>query len=97
MNGPPAREEQLFDELERLLLDFVRLRLIADVPVGIMLSGGDDSRLVTGMAACVSSKPVRTFNISFPGPGTFDESPFARLVAQHFGTDHVELAVGSSY
>jgi asparagine synthase (glutamine-hydrolysing) len=44
------------------------------------------------MAARVSSKPVRTFNISFPGHGAADESPFARIVAKHFGTDHVEMA-----
>ncbi len=57
-----------------------------------MLSGGVDSSLVTAMAARVSGKPVRTFNISFPGHGVLDESPFARMVAQHFGTEHVELA-----
>ena len=92
VNGQPAVEEELLEELERLLLDSVRMRLIADVPVGIMLSGGVDSSLVTAMAARVSSKPVRTFNISFPGHGAADESPFARMVAKHFGTDHVELA-----
>jgi asparagine synthase (glutamine-hydrolysing) len=93
MNGQaPAAEEELLEELERLLLDSVRMRLIADVPVGIMLSGGVDSSLVTAMAARVSSKPVHTFNISFPGHGVSDESPFARMVARHFGTDHVELA-----
>jgi asparagine synthase (glutamine-hydrolysing) len=91
-NGRPRSEEELLDEMEHLLLDSVRLRLIADVPVAIMLSGGVDSSLVTAMAARVSSKPVRTFNIAFPGHGTFDESPHARLVARHFGTDHVELA-----
>jgi asparagine synthase (glutamine-hydrolysing) len=92
VNGQPAAEEALLEELERLLLDSVRMRLIADVPVGIMLSGGVDSSLVTAMAARASSKPVRTFNISFPGHGVSDESPFARMVARHFGTDHVELA-----
>lgn len=92
VNGQPASVEELVDELERLLLDSVRLRLIADVPVGVMLSGGVDSSLVTAMAARVSTKPVRTFNISFPGHGTFDEAPFARLVAEHFGTQHIELA-----
>jgi len=92
VNGHPRREEDLLDELESLLLDSVRLRLIADVPVGIMLSGGVDSSLITAMAARVSSKPVRTFNISFPGHGPFDESPHARLVAEHFGTEHVEVA-----
>lgn len=92
MNGQPVAEEELLEEMERLLLDSVRMRLVADVPVGIMLSGGVDSSLVTAMAARVSSKVVRTFNISFPGHGTFDESPFARMVAQYFGTDHIELA-----
>jgi asparagine synthase (glutamine-hydrolysing) len=91
-NGHPPREEELLDELERLLADSVRMRLIADVPVGIMLSGGVDSSLVTAMAARVSSTPVRTFTISFPGHGAFDESPYARMVAEHFGTRHVELA-----
>ena len=91
-DGAPYDERELVDELEQLLLDSVRMRLIADVPVGVMLSGGLDSSLVTAMAARVSSKPVRTFNISFPGHGKFDEAPFARLVAEHFGTEHIELA-----
>jgi asparagine synthase (glutamine-hydrolysing) len=78
-------------ELEVLLLDSVRLRLIADVPVGILLSGGVDSSLVTAMAARVSSEPVRTFTVSFPGQPAFDEAPHARLVAHYFGTVHTEL------
>ncbi len=88
--APDSRE--LEAELENLLLDSVRLRLIADVPVGILLSGGIDSSLVTAMAARVSSRPVRTFNISFPGHAEFDEAPYARLVASHFGAEHTELA-----
>jgi len=96
MNGQPVDDEALVDELEALLLDSVRLRLIADVPVGIMLSGGVDSSLVTAMAARVSSKPVRTFNISFPGHGAMDESPHARMVAEYFGTDHMEIAAGAA-
>ena len=87
-----ATDDELLDELERLLADSVRLRLIADVPVGIMLSGGVDSSLVAAMAARVSSRRIKTFNISFPGHGAFDESPYARAVARHFGTEHVELA-----
>ncbi|HEY4641950.1 MAG TPA: asparagine synthase (glutamine-hydrolyzing) [Thermoanaerobaculia bacterium] len=87
-----ASDDDLVDELHELLRDAVRHQLIADVPVGIMLSGGVDSSLVTAVAAEVSSLPVRTFNISFPGHGTHDESPFARLVANHFGTQHSELA-----
>jgi asparagine synthase (glutamine-hydrolysing) len=88
----PAPDEDLVEELESLLLDSVRMRLIADVPVGIMLSGGVDSSLVTAMAARASSKPVKTFTIAFPGHGMYDEAPHARIVANHFGTEHVELA-----
>jgi asparagine synthase (glutamine-hydrolysing) len=89
---PAADVNSLMEELEALLLDSVRLRLIADVPVGVLLSGGIDSSLVTAMAVRASSRPVKTFNISFPGHGVYDESPYARLVAEHFGTEHVELA-----
>jgi asparagine synthase (glutamine-hydrolysing) len=86
-----APVEELEAELEAQLLDSVRLRLIADVPVGISLSGGLDSSLVTAMASRISAKPVKTFNISFPGYGRYDEGPYARLVARHFGTEHAEL------
>ncbi len=81
----------LMAELESLLEDSVRRQLVADVPVGIMLSGGIDSSLVTAMAARVSPGPVRTFTISFPGHAQHDEAPYARTVARHFGTQHTEL------
>jgi asparagine synthase (glutamine-hydrolysing) len=87
-----ADDVALLDEYERLLADSVRLRLIADVPVGVMLSGGVDSSLVVAMAARASSRRVKTFNISFPGYGAYDEAPYARAVARHFDTEHVELA-----
>jgi asparagine synthase (glutamine-hydrolysing) len=89
---PYRSPEELLEELEGLLLDSVRMRMIADVPVGIMLSGGVDSSLVTAMAARASSRPVKTFTISFPGHAAYDEAPYARLVARHFGTEHVDLA-----
>ena len=85
-----ADPEALTDELAILLTDSVRLRLISDVPVGVFLSGGLDSSLVTAAAAQVSSKPVKTFTIRVPSMG-FDESPYARIVASHFGTEHYEL------
>ncbi len=83
--------EDLTEELEGQLLDSVRLRLIADVPVGILLSGGIDSSLVTALAAQVSNKPVKTFTVSLPGYGAYDEGPYARLIARHFGTEHMEM------
>jgi asparagine synthase (glutamine-hydrolysing) len=84
--------DDLMRELERLLEDSVRRQLVADVPVGVLLSGGIDSSLVTAMAARVASTPIRTFTVSFPGHKTHDEAPHARLVAEHFGTQHTELA-----
>lgn len=85
--------EELADNLEHLLEDSVRLRMISDVPLGVLLSGGLDSSMITAMAARISSQPVQTFTIAFPGGKTFDEGPYARLVARHFGTEHHELAL----
>jgi len=87
-------EAGLLDELESLLEDSVRRQLVADVPVGVLLSGGVDSSLVTAMAVRASSK-VKTFTISFSGYGDYDESEHARLIADHFGTEHVELDAGA--
>jgi len=88
-------ETQLLDELESLLEDSVRRQLVADVPVGVLLSGGIDSSLVTAMAV-KSSSSVKTFTIGFSGYGNYDESEYARLIANHFGTEHVELDAGDS-
>jgi len=87
-----ASADELLSEFESLLEDSVCRQMIADVPVGILLSGGIDSSLVTAMAARVSARPVKTFTISFPGHAAEDESSHARIVADHFGTDHTELA-----
>ncbi|MCL5103748.1 MAG: asparagine synthase (glutamine-hydrolyzing) [Armatimonadetes bacterium] len=89
---PNVSAEDLCAELETLLSESVRRQLVADVPVGVLLSGGLDSSLVTAMAAGASSRPVKTFTISFPGHGSVDEGPFARMVADYFGTEHTELA-----
>jgi asparagine synthase (glutamine-hydrolysing) len=83
-------ETALLDELEVLLEDAVGRQLVADVPVGILLSGGVDSSLVTAMAVRATSN-VKTFTVRFPGYANFDETEHARLIARHFCTDHVEL------
>jgi asparagine synthase (glutamine-hydrolysing) len=86
----PRLETELIAELEVLLDDAVRRQLVADVPVGVLLSGGVDSSLITAMA--VRSAPaVKTFTVCFPGHGSFDESEHARLIARHFATEHLEL------
>ena len=83
-------EDALLDELEALLQDAVRRQLVADVPVGVLLSGGVDSSLITALALRSVSK-LKTFTIRFPGHGALDETEHARLIARHFGTDHIEL------
>lgn len=87
--GPPRPFQDLVERLEGLLAQSVRRRLAADVPLGILLSGGLDSSIVTALAMRTSSRRVETFTVSFPGG--LDEAPHARLVAQHFGTCHREL------
>ncbi len=86
----PLDEAALLDELEALLEDAVRRQMVADVPVGVLLSGGIDSSLITAMAVRTSSR-VQTFTIGFPGHVKLDETEHARLIAKHFGTRHTEL------
>jgi asparagine synthase (glutamine-hydrolysing) len=80
----------LIDELEVLLQNSVDLQLTADVPIGVLLSGGVDSSLITAMA-CRSSQSVKTFTIGFPGYGQKDESSHAKLISNYFGTEHIVL------
>ena len=86
-----ASPDDLADELDGLLEKAVRRQMVSDVPLGILLSGGIDSSLVTAMAARVSTRPPKTFTVTFRGHKTHDEGPYARIVADHFGTDHTEL------
>ena len=86
----PVDEDVLLDELEVLLEDAVRRQMVADVPVGVLLSGGVDSSLITAMAVRASNQ-VQTFTIGFPGHGKLDETEHARLIARHFDTRHTEL------
>jgi asparagine synthase (glutamine-hydrolysing) len=86
----PAAE--LAAEARERLRDSVRAHLIADVPVGVLLSGGIDSSALTAVAAELSSAPVATFSIGFE-ERSFDELELARLVARRYGTDHHELVV----
>jgi asparagine synthase (glutamine-hydrolysing) len=88
-------EASLVNELDSLLETAVGKQLVADVPVGILLSGGLDSSLITAMAAR-NSNNVKTFSIGFPGQGKTDETQHARLIASHFGTKHTELMTNSN-
>jgi asparagine synthase (glutamine-hydrolysing) len=86
---PVPSESEAAEHLRGLLGDAVRMRLVSDVPLGVLLSGGVDSSSVAALAVRASTEPVKTFSISF-AEASFDESAYARGVAKFLGTDHHE-------
>ena len=84
--------QEYVDQFLELFREAVRLRMIADVPLGAFLSGGIDSSSVVAMMSAVSEGPVRTFTIGFR-ESDFDETPYAEMVAQQYATDHHHFVV----
>ncbi len=85
-------DEEWLEQVRATVGAAVRRRLIADVPLGALLSGGIDSSVVVALMAHASSEPVRTFTIGFPD-ARYDEREYARAVAERYGTRHDELEV----
>ena len=95
----PAPEISLDDraeELRSLLTAAVSLRTVADVPLGMFLSGGLDSGAVLSLLAGSSSEPVRTFSVGFDDAEEYDEKRYARMLADRFGAEHHELVVSAA-
>jgi asparagine synthase (glutamine-hydrolysing) len=87
---PSAREEEWLERVRSTVAEAVRKRLVADVPLGALLSGGIDSSIVVALMAQASSQPVRTFTVGFADE-RYDERVYARAVAERYGTVHEEL------
>ena len=86
---PVPSEDEAAEHLRELMADAVRMRLVSDVPLGVLLSGGVDSSTIAALAVHASHEAVKTFSISF-AEASFDESAYARGVAKFLGTDHHE-------
>ena len=81
----------LADALRDKLQAAVKVQLVSDVPVGVFLSGGIDSSAIAAIATQVRGRrPIKTFSLGF-AEASYDERPFARAVARHYGTDHTEI------
>ena len=81
--------EEAIDETEKILIESFQYRMVADVPVGVFLSGGYDSSCVTALLQTNSSEKIKTFTIGTTDK-KLDEAPYAKAVAQYLGTDHTE-------
>jgi asparagine synthase (glutamine-hydrolysing) len=90
----PLRQPEALEQLDALLADATRIRMISDVPVGAFLSGGVDSSTVVALMSR-QRQPVRTFTVTLPDSG-MNEAPFARTVSAALGTEHEEVVVEAS-
>lgn len=88
-------EQEIMEQLEVIMAESFSQRLISDVPIGVFLSGGIDSTLLTAILTQKAKRQVKTFTLGFSEP-KFDESKWAKKIANHLGTDHTEYILSAS-
>jgi len=88
-------EKAAKEELKSKIEEAVRVRMRADVPLGVLLSGGIDSGAIASFAARLSHQPVKTFTIGFEAKGDYNEFKEARLISKRFNTDHHEIILSA--
>src|SRR2546422_600963 len=87
-------EEEWVERVRAKLLETVKMQLVSDVPLGAFLSGGIDSSTIVAAMAKMTDRPVKTYSIGYEGEHSYyNELPYAKIVAQAFGTDHHEIVV----
>jgi asparagine synthase (glutamine-hydrolysing) len=96
-SGATARRDigDLSHELRDVLEDAVQLQMVADVPLGVFLSGGLDSSIIAALMARSSPAPIKTFTIAYPDQPLYDETRYARALAEMYGTEHHEIRLDS--
>src|SRR5262249_39662617 len=92
----PIAEADAAAQVRERVTRAVERRLMSDVPLGAFLSGGIDSTIVVGLMSRLMKEPVRTFSIGFEDDSAYDETSYARMAAERFGTNHVEFRVAPS-
>jgi len=92
-DAPAAARDAAIAGVRARVTRAVEKRLVSDVPLGAFLSGGLDSTIVVGVMSRLMAEPVKTFSIGFEGDAAYDETRYARVAAQRFGTDHTEFRV----
>lgn len=88
--------EFLANELKKLLEESVKIRMISDVPLGAFLSGGIDSSAIVGLMSQFSDEPIKTYSIGFEQGARVNETKYAKIVSDHFNTNHTELLIKST-
>ena len=94
LDGESWSEHQCVSTFRDLVTDSVRRELVSDVPLGVFLSGGLDSSVVTAVAASILDEPVRTFCVGYRSALGVNERPYARIAAERFKTQHREVEIG---